>query len=118
MSEILMSEYEVKNAKITKTTLGLGDREFTFYLYLDYGGSGQGAGGRCMAEYKNNEYRGTAYGLDLIIKILEIVDVENWEELVGKHIRVDANHSDVRAIGNLLNDKWLNFDEHAKEFYP
>ena len=37
---------EIKNAIITGTYLGIEDHGIlTFWLYLDYGGSGQGFGG-------------------------------------------------------------------------
>ena len=57
------------------------------------------------------------YGRDEIIKsILDVVDVEEWEDLPGKHVRVKAEHTKVHAIGNILEDKWFDPKELAKKF--
>jgi hypothetical protein len=108
---------ETKNAVIKSTFLGVEDHGiFTFFLNLDYGSSGQGAGGYTLDDKpKKVEHRreGTAEGMSLIMEILKTVGVDKWESLPGKHIRAIADHEHVEAIGNILQDKWLNF----KEFY-
>ena len=98
---------EIINAKIESTFLGFEDHGlFTFYLNLAYGGSGgQSAGGYFIV--------GKFYSL--IPKILKIVGVEKWEDLPGKHIRVRAEHGKVHEIGNVLEDKWLNFKEEMEK---
>jgi len=112
---------ETKNAKITSTMLGIEDHGIlSFYLYLDYGGSGQGAGGYSLdtpIKTGNTFLRrvGTAEGLSLIMEILEIVGVGKWEDLPGKYIRVQADQAKVHAIGNVIKDKWLNFETFFKE---
>ena len=112
---------ETKNAKITSTMLGTEDHGIlSFYLYLDYGGSGQGAGGYSLdtpIKTGNTFLRrvGTAEGLSLIMEILEIVGVGKWEDLPGKYIRVQADQAKVHAIGNVIKDKWLNFETFFKE---
>jgi hypothetical protein len=106
--------FEVKNAIIESTSLGLEDHGFlTFCLYLNYGGSGQGAGNRALSYFKrdSNErsfFQGTGR---LIWEILDVVGVERWEDLPGKHIRVIASWGTIDAIGNILDDKWLHFSE-------
>ena len=114
---------ETKNALITSTMLGIEDHGImSFFLYLDYGDSGhQGAGGYCLDEpLKDRNGRfirrvGSANGMDLIMKILEVVDVEKWEDLPSKHIRVKAEYTKVHAIGHITKDKWLDFDEFWSE---
>ena len=93
-----------KNARIEKTFLGIEDhRFFTFFLHLDYGDSGhQGAGGYVLV--------GKSFGI--IRKILEMVGINEWEELSGKHIKVKATHGGVCAIQNILGGEWLDFDEY------
>ena len=91
---------EEKNAKITKTFLGFEDHGlFTFFLHLDYGSSGQGAGGYVLGR-----------SVEIIKKILEVVGVNEWEELPGKFIRVKAEHGKVHSIRNIIKGEWLNFD--------
>lgn len=112
---------EIKNAIITSTMLGIEDHGImSFYLYLDYGGSGQGAGGWCLdtpIEQGGTFIRriGTAGGLTLIMEILKIANVEKWEDLKGKYIRVKSDYGKVHAIGNILTDKWLDFEQFFKE---
>jgi len=112
---------ETKNAIIESTMLGIEDHGImSFYLYLNYGGSGQGAGGYCLdTPIKENgtflRRVGTAEGLSLIMEIMEVVGVQKWEDLPGKHIRVKANQGKVYVIGNILKDKWLDFELFFKE---
>lgn len=117
-----MSDVETKNAKITGTMLGWEDHGIlSFMLYLDYGSGGcQGAGGYCLDDYcKHKDKRiGTASGLNLIMRIMKIVGVEKWEDLKGKHIRAKAEHCRVHAIGNLLKDDWLDFEQFFKDNPP
>jgi hypothetical protein len=112
---------ETKNARITSTMLGIEDHGImSFYLYLDYGGSCQSAGGYSLDKpIKDEKGRfikrvGTAVGCDVIMKILEVVGVEKWESLPNKNIRVRADHSKVYAIGNLLREQWIEFEEFFK----
>lgn len=112
---------EVKNAKINSTMLGMEDHGImSFYLYLDYGGGGQGAGGYCLDKPLKDEKNkfikrvGTSAGLSVIMEILNTVGVTKWEDLKGKHIRVRASFSKVEAIGHLLEDRWLDFEEFFK----
>jgi len=99
---------KVKNAVIKNTMLGVEDHGIlTFILHLDYGGEGQGAGLYSLGSGKPRSY----VTMQIIEDILKIVGVDSWEELPGKHIRVKASHSKVYAIGNVLKDKWLDFDE-------
>ena len=113
---------EIKNAKITGTMLGIEDHGImTFMLHLDYGGSGQGAGGYCLdTPIKLGDTFikrvGTAAGMSLIMEIMEIVGVEKWEDLQGKHIRAKSDFTGIEAIGHFLEDKWLNFKQFFEEF--
>jgi len=112
-----MDQIETKNAKIDGTFLGVEDHGiFTFYLYLSYGGAGQGAGGYGLDSYdeKTNKRVGYKRGIQLIMEILKVVGVNTWEELKGKHIRVKADMGRVYEIGNFLKDDWLNFEEFFK----
>ena len=106
---------EIKNAKIESTTLGYEDHGiFTFMLHLDYGHSGQGFGGYALDEPKppldrlRVDRQGTAMGMQVIIEILNTVGVQNWEDLPGQYIRVEADHTKVIRIGHLLEDKWFD----------
>lgn len=110
----MVREIEIKNAVIEKTFLGKEDHGiFTFNLSLDYGGTGQGFGNYGLDDW--NEEQGKRMGcgssIDLIKEILEIVGVYSWEDLPGKHIRVQAYSHKVIAIGHFLHDKWFNIED-------
>ena len=42
-----------------------------------------------------------------ITRCCQIADVQRWEDLPGKTIRVDADHGKVYGIGHVLNDDWF-----------
>lgn len=107
-----MDNVGLKNAIIKRTFLGFeGHGIFTFTLHLDYGGSGQGAGLICLGDTNVlDEHHGS---ISLIKRILTVVGVSSWEDLVGKHVRVKASMNEVEAIGNILEDKWLVFKDYT-----
>lgn len=90
---------ETKNAIIESTMLGYEDHGIlTYFLHLNYGGSGQGFGG-----YK----LGAEYTTKVIEGILKAVGVEKWEDLKGKHVRVNILQGKIEAIGHIIEDKWF-----------
>lgn len=110
-----MSAIDIRNARIVSTKFGFEDHGvFTFYLCLDYGDAMiQSAGGYCLDEHddKTKTRRGDPRAIELISRILAVAGVKEWEQLPGKFIRVRQDHSTVYAIGHMLKDKWLVFDE-------
>lgn len=88
----------IQNAKISGTELGGNERGPSFWVYLDYGGAGQGFGGyRLGGEF-------THY---VIMGILEAVGVDSWEQLKGKPVRAKIEDGTIVAIGHFLDDKWF-----------
>ena len=109
-----MSEIRESNARIESTMLGIEDHgTMTCMIHLDYGGSGQGFGGYSLDQFGGKE--GHASSILFIRRILETVDVDAWEELVGKYIRVRYTHDRVHAIGHIIEDKWFTPAEFFKE---
>lgn len=119
-----MKEVEIKNAKIRSTSLGyLGHGVVSCMIHLDYGDSAQGFGGYCFdtpedVGLKTFRRTGTAWGMEFIIRILNTVGVERWEDLLGKHVRVKCNFSKIHEIGNIIEDKWFNPEEDLKDLKP
>lgn len=101
-----MSDIVTENALIEDTFLGIEDHGMTtFILYLNYGGTCQGAGYYSLGNEKK-------FGSCKIIRrILEVVGVGKWEALKGKHIRAKHDYNKVYAIGHIIEDKWLDFQE-------
>lgn len=95
-----MKGTEWQLAEIEGTHLGFeGHGILTGFLFLKYGrpgeklgGSGQGFGGWGL---------GGAYAEAWISGTLKSVGVEDWGDLVGKMVWVDAEHTKVHAIRGL-----------------
>lgn len=101
---------EIINAIITGTKLGIEDHGMMTCMITCEGDHwGQGFGGYGLAVYdkaKDKEI-GTAYGMEFVMRILEAVGVENWEDLKGTHVRIDKTHTKVLGIGHILKDQWF-----------
>ena len=90
----------IQNAVIRGVMLGREDHGIpTAFVQLDYDGRSQGFGG---------------YGLDgaamsvFVLGVLDTLEVESWEKLVGKPCRADAEHTTVHRIGHFLKDRWFD----------
>lgn len=113
-----MEELEIKNAKITNVSLSMEDHGcLTFYITLDGGGWGCNYGGYCIGKgyLGAKEFYSTGAGLEVLMRIMDTVGVECWEDLKGKYCRVKTEGwgGTIQAIGNILIDKWFDI----KEFY-
>lgn len=101
---------EEKNAVIRSTMLGYEDHGFlTAVIDLDYGGSGQGFGQYIFG----NRQPGlkTGFGVDFIAAVLRVADVDEWEKLKGRPVRVRGHHAKVEAIGHYLKEDWFYPEE-------
>lgn len=105
---------EEVNAIITAAKFDT-DRGLSFWLTLDYGGSGQGFGGYLLYTPKdwglhkgNNFYKQWNYAGHYIYRVLQIADVTDVSKLIGKSIRVRKTWSKVHAIGHIIKDDWFN----------
>ena len=115
---------KIQNAKIKSTMLGLEDHNImTIYLNLDYGSTRQSFGGYQIDKPLEDingvivGRMGTAFGCEFIRKVLEVVDVRCWEDLPGKHIRVEREdewNGKILRIGNIIKDKWFDPKKLAK----
>ena len=97
----------MRETEVCSTHLGLEDHGiFTFNLDLDFGGYHQGVGGYALEEGpQHNGWVGTT---PLLRRILEIAEVDRWEKLPGKIIRVRRRDTFVLAIGHFMKDDWLD----------
>ena len=116
-----MSEREIRNAKIARTTLGYEDHGIlTCFLNLEWAGGGQGFGGYALDAWRgprdgNGRRWGTAYGCEFIARILNVVGVDAWEKLPGKYVRMDADFGKIYRIGHITDDKWFEPAQLADE---
>ena len=109
-----MTDTTIKNAQIKSTFLGREDHGiFTFYLDVCIADGGCAIGGYALDNYDETQKRRICdqKGLQLIDEIIRVVGVDSWEKLNGKYIRIKCRGrgQTVNEIGNLIDDKWLNF---------
>ena len=102
---------EIKNAVIENTRITNDDHGLlSAWLYLDYGGTGQGFGGFTL--YLPSSFTHSTnqknYAGHFIFRCLEIAGVSEWNKLVGKTIRVKSEYSGVIEIGHIVKDDWFN----------
>ena len=112
-----MSDYELKNAKIDGTKLGVAYTELgilSFNIGLNFGSTHQGFGGWCL-DTVNPEYEkhpslpvrvATPLASELMLGIDKVLGV-NWEDLKGTPCRAYTSWSLCFSIGHYLEDKWL-----------
>ena len=118
-----MSKGEIKNAKIVDVSLTMADHGvLTFDLSLVGSGWGVGYGGYVIGKgyVGAKEFTAEGKGLVALMRIMDTVGVEKWEDLKGKYIRVvtEGWGSTVTTIGNILEDKWFNAREFFSEEKP
>ena len=109
---------EIKNAIITSASLTTSDRNLlTSYICFDYGDSGaQCFGGYALylpKSFKHHELK--TYAGHFIWRVMEVAGVEDWKNLVGKSIRVDATHERVHGIGHIIKDDWFYPEQDFKK---
>ena len=125
-------EKEIYNARITSTKLGLCDRGwFTLSIYIEwitdydakqccaFGGNSMGSVETHWNDEKDTrirKYNNFEFTSELLMRILDVVGVSNWEDLTGKLIRVRLNGKTgcaggIEAIGNIMENKWFNMVE-------
>lgn len=113
---------EIRNAKITDTSISMGDYAcLTFRITLEGDAFGVSYGGYCIGHGFLGSDTFTAEngsGLVAMMRIMDVVGVESWEDLKGKYVRFvdDAWGSPVRKIGNIIEDKWFDIDRFFKEY--
>ena len=101
-----------ENGKITSTFLGVEDHGiFTIMLTIQGEDWGQGYGGYALSG------KGKFTSLKVVKEILDVFEVNSWEELKGKYCRVRRNDAfgKIIEIGNLIKNKWFSFDEFFAE---
>lgn len=121
-----MSQPEWKIAKIKRAFLGYEDHGIlTCMLDLDYGGSGQGAGGYGLDEPIKDEdgkflrRRGSAYGMEYVARLMKACGVRSWDKMVGRTVYALSDWGKVYAIKPLPTEKGEEFvfDSLREEFF-
>jgi hypothetical protein len=102
---------EVKNAIIKSVSLTRNDGDrgiLGCWLHLDYGSCCQSFGGRALYLPKSyTHHKMESVAGHYIYRILECADVENFDELVGRSVRVITTQVCVYAVGHIINDDFF-----------
>lgn len=92
---------EIKNAIIRSIQLSFTDHGIlTAWLNLEYGDDSCQAFGGWSLE--------VPFGANFIKRCLIVGGVDEWNNLIGKTIRVKATNMKVEAIGHITKDIWFN----------
>jgi hypothetical protein len=104
-------ENDIRNAVIRKVDILIERGILTVWLHLEFGSGGQAFGGYYLHSLSRKDYKVTDFGGHaghFIMRVLEIVGVEHWDELKGKPVRVRGNSERITTIGNFIKDEWFN----------
>lgn len=107
--------YKIENALIEKVDLSMADHGcLTLAMTLDGGGWGVVYGGYCLGKgylgADDDFFDGSAAGMEYLMRIMDTVGVERFQDLKGKYVRVATKGwgDQVKIIGNILKDKWFD----------
>ena len=115
-------ENVVENVKITNTSITMEDYGvLTFNITVEgdgfivnLGGYSIGSGYLGAKEFSAKN----GGGLVAMMKIMNVIGVEKWEDLKGKYCRIRSGRwgSKVYIIGNIIENKWFNMKEFFEEY--
>lgn len=113
-----MTNFQIEevNAIIKSTKISSEEGLLEIWLDLDYGGSGQGFGGYALYLPKSfpNHKINAGFAGHFIWRCMEIAGVTNWDDLIGKTVRVRKEHSKIHAIGHIIKNDWFSPYEDFK----
>lgn len=107
-----------QNAIIEECNIGISDRgTLRASILLKFGDGSTHQGFGCDTLYLNKSF--THHKIEsmaghFIYRIMEVADVENWNDLVGKSLRfvhTDELNPRIKEIGHIIKDDWFSFDE-------
>ena len=111
--KLLLEGYMVRNAKIIDADLDMSDHG-CICLRMPIEGNGFGCvlGGECLGlgYLGAQDFDSFEKALVYIMRIMDVVGVERFNDLKGKYIRVATQGwgGYVKIIGNLINNKWFD----------
>lgn len=108
----------IENVRITSTSISMADHGvlcISFSVRGDGWGCNIGQWVNGIGHLGAHEWKGNGSAIVAMMKIMDTVGVERWEDLTGKLIRVKSEGwgSTIDEIGNIIEDKWFNL----RKFY-
>lgn len=115
--KLVESGKKIENAKIELVSLNMGNHGcLTFDISLQGNGWYCVFGGYCLGKgylgASDDCFKGYDKGLESIMRIMDVVGVEDLNDMNGKNVRVvkDGIGGRVKAIGNIIEDKWFDYE--------
>ena len=113
--QLIESGYSIENALITNVDLSMADHGcLTLAMTLEGDGWGVVYGGYCLGKgylgADDDFFDGSAAGMEYLIRIMDTVGVEKFQDLKGKYVRVAFKRwgAPVKIIGNIIKNKWFD----------
>ena len=113
--QLIEAGYKIANALITNVDLSMADHGcLTLVMALEGDRWGAVYGGYCLGHgylgAADDFFDGSAVGMEYLIRIMDTVGVEKFQDLKGKYIRVATKGwgDPVKIIGNIIKDKWFD----------
>ena len=114
--ELIAKGYNIQNAKITSVDLSMKDHGcLALRMAIDGGGWGVVYGGYCLGHgyvgAKDDYFDGSADGMESVIRIMNTVGCECFNDMKDKYIRVATKGwgDPVKIIGNIIKDQWFDY---------
>lgn len=109
-------DFNIVNAKIVNVSISMADHGcLTFDLILNGDGWSCVFGGYMIGSgyLGAKDFEGSAIGLEAMMRIMDTVGVERWEDLKDKYVRVQDPGwgGSVKCIGYITKNKWFNIEE-------
>ena len=104
LQKLIEEKYTILNGEIVNFALRIKDEtEFVYNVII------QGDGWGC----NYGDYDLKHYGAESLMRLMGVLGVNSTSELVGKAVRIAVQDPDqpVKYIGNIIYDKWFNYDE-------
>lgn len=116
--ELVNEGYTLENALIKNVSLSSTDYCcLTLNMDLEGGGWGCSYGDYCLGKiypnsYEKDTYEGSAAGMEVIMRIMDVVGVSRLEDMQGKYVRVATKGwgSTIKIIGNIVSDRWFDYE--------
>ena len=113
--KLINLDYKIENALIKSIDLSMADHGcLTLSMTLDGYGWGVVYGGYCLGKgylgADDDFFEGSATGTEYLMRIMDTVGVENFQDLKGKYVRIATKGwgDSVKIIGNIIKDKWFD----------
>ena len=113
--QLIKEGYKIENAVIKNVDLSMADHGcLTLAMTLDGGGWDVVYGGYRLGKgylgADDDFFSGSAAGMEYLIRIMDTVGVERFQNLKGKYVRVATKGwgGSVKIIGNIIKDQWFD----------